>query len=84
MPKINCDNKQCDLNKNKNCTIDILSLVNGECEYAKVVKESLRVGFTEDKDEPQSEASKQLDAMHKDMASGNYLDQMEHNREVNE
>jgi uncharacterized protein YnzC (UPF0291/DUF896 family) len=84
---IYCKNRLCECNDKNQCT-DRPHCVdkNGVCEFWIAYKERLK----EDKrlienvlNPEQSEASKQLDAMHKDMASGNYLDQMEHNKEDN-
>lgn len=78
MPKINCDKIKCPYHltvnlatAKTNCCIDILSLVDGQCEYWKAYTNSKELT-----------ASQRLDAMHKDMSSGSYLDQMEHNREA--
>jgi hypothetical protein len=71
MPKINCDEKGCEFNKNCDCSIDILSLVDGQCEFLKAFNDSINLNL-----------SKKIDAIHKDMASGSYLDQMEDNYEA--
>jgi hypothetical protein len=68
--KPHCKNTKCNLNKDFNCLEQVFLNEDGLCEYLVAT-------------EPQkSEASKQLDAIHKDMASGSWADQQDHNYEA--
>lgn len=77
MPQINCNETTCDYNKvhpsgkGRTCIIDILSIIEGQCEYLQVKKVSQEL-----------DAKERLDNIQSELRNPEYFENLQRNRDA--